>query len=627
MARTKPKVTRPSNGKRYDVVIVGAGISGAILAKELAAAGKSVLILEAGRNTSITAEGYQSYVDNYYLAAAKVPNSPYPFNPNAQSQDVLSLLPMPKTGAPLLSGYLVQKGPLPFGSDFLRAKGGTTLHWLGTCLRMLPNDFRLKSKYGHGADWPIAYDQLRPYYEMAEREIGVSADAQEQKIPGMGKHFFSPGYRYPMQKIPQSYLDRVVAQAIAGLKVRMDKNGSGPPARSPKEYEISVISTPQGRNSTPNPGYTPVPSTGDPLVGQRCEGNASCVPICPVQAKYNAMKTLKVAIATGRVDVITQAIVTRLNLDPISARVTGITYMTYSDENLPISTTAQATASVYVLAGNAIENAKLLLASGAARTSDQVGRNLMDHPSMLTWGLMPQNVGAFRGPGSTSNIPTFRDGDFRKESSAFICPLDNWGWNWGAFAPYSDVQGAVNGAALFGTALRSKLADEIPRQVCLQWEFDQLPASGNRVTIDPDYVDQLGNFRPVVQYNIDDYTRLAMQRARYISDQIFARAGIKDCTTYSPSDSGYLEYHGIGYSYRGAGHNVGTHRMGPTKHDSVVDWRQRTWDHDNLYLVGCGNMSTLGTSNPTLTMAALACWAAKNVLEDLQTPIQAGSRP
>jgi choline dehydrogenase-like flavoprotein len=61
----------------------------------------------------------------------------------------------------------VQTGPMPFSSDYLRAKGGTTLHWLGTCLRMLPNDFRLRSQYRHGVDWPISYQQLRPYYEEA----------------------------------------------------------------------------------------------------------------------------------------------------------------------------------------------------------------------------------------------------------------------------------------------------------------------------------------------------------------------------------------------------------------------------------------------------------------------------
>jgi choline dehydrogenase-like flavoprotein len=75
---------------------------------------------------------------------------------------------------------------------------------------------------------------------------------------------------------------------------------------------------------------------------------------------------------------------------------------------------------------------------------------------------------------------------------------------------------------------------------------------------------------------------------------------------------------GQGYVLTGAGHIAGTHRMGANRHDSVVNWRQQTWDHENLFLVGCGNMPTLATPNPTLTMAALAFWAADNILEDLR---------
>jgi choline dehydrogenase-like flavoprotein len=93
--------------------------------------------------------------------------------------------------------------------------------------------------------------------------------------------------------------------------------------------------------------------------------------------------------------------------------------------------------------------------------------------------------------------------------------------------------------------------------------------------------------------------------------------GIQNFTQYKPSDADYLKYNGTGYSFNGAGHLVGTHRMGFTKDDSVVNREQRTWDHENLYLVGCGNMPTIGTSNPTLTMSALAFWAAENILKQL----------
>jgi choline dehydrogenase-like flavoprotein len=615
-------MSKADPNKNYDVLIVGAGIAGSILARKLAEAGKSVLILEAGRNTAISPEGYQSFLENYYLAGAKAPDSPYPLNPNAAQMDGRTLAPIPQNG-PLLTGYEVQLGPLPFGSDYVRAKGGTTLHWLGTCLRMLPNDFRLQTTYGQGADWPISYEELRPYYEVAEKEIGVSGEVADQKVPGVGSNFYSPGYVYPMQKLPQSYADMMLIKAVKGLPVSLYKGGP--------TYELDIITTPQGRNSIPNSkydggrGYEPVGSTGDPLQGLRCEGNASCVPICPVQAKYNAMKSLQAAIGTGRVDVVTQAVVSKLNIDAASGRITGVAYTSYNDEsNVFGASTATATAKIYVLAGNAIENPKMLLASGACKNSPQLGRNLMDHPTLLTWGLMPENIGAFRGPGSTSNIPTFRDGDFRSENSAFIVPLDNWGWTWGAFSPYPDV--AELSATMFGERLKLALNERLSRQFCLQYEFEQLPDPANCASIDAEYRDQLGNFRPVIRYNVTDYTRLAMERATYVNDAIFAKAGIKSYTAYVKSDPGSVEFRGKGYTYRGAGHLVGTHRMGFSREQSVVDRRQRTWDHDNLFLVGCGNMASIGTSNPTLTLSALTCWAAENILQDLkQSKPEAGS--
>ncbi len=96
-------------------------------------------------------------------------------------------------------------------------------------------------------------------------------------------------------------------------------------------------------------------------------------------------------------------------------------------------------------------------------------------------------------------------------------------------------------------------------------------------------------------------------------------AEIKDSTFYSPSlNPDYVTYEGQSYNFWGAGHIVGTHRMGDNKKTSVVDKNSRCWDHKNLYLLGCGNMPTLGTSNPTLTMTALTFMTADAILKQLQ---------
>src|SRR5262249_35969307 len=158
-----------------------------------------VLLLEAGAEAGLSPEGYRAYIERYQSALIKVPNSPYPPNPNAPSPSVLDVDPL-TPGHVADKGYLVQRGPHPFRSDYLRAPGGTTLHWMGTCLRLLPNDFRMRSEYGHGVDWPIAARDLEPHYAAAEREIGVSGSADEQRAAGLP---LPEGYVYPMRKIPQ----------------------------------------------------------------------------------------------------------------------------------------------------------------------------------------------------------------------------------------------------------------------------------------------------------------------------------------------------------------------------------------------------------------------------------------
>ena len=121
----------------YDAIVIGAGPVGVIIAKVLSDRGKRVLILEAGRASGLSYDGWLSYVDTYRLAVMKEPNAPYPPNANAPStyaQDIANI----QKRIPILSGYQVEKGPLSFGSTYLRSLGGTSLHWLGTCPRMVP---------------------------------------------------------------------------------------------------------------------------------------------------------------------------------------------------------------------------------------------------------------------------------------------------------------------------------------------------------------------------------------------------------------------------------------------------------------------------------------------------------
>lgn len=623
--------------QEVDVVIVGSGVAGCVMAKILTNAGKKVLLLEAGLEAGIAldAEGaYKTYVEGYlktfYETAAKATNGPYPNITDAKSPDVLDI----KAKTPYAdSGYFVQMGPLPFASDCLRGPGGTTLHWLGNTPRMLPNDFEMLTRYGVGKNWPIKYDELMPYYEMAENEIGIAGDVSAQKGPDMEPNRnYGADYTFPMKKIPQSYMDQRWMEKSEGLKVKVHQC----------EYTITYIPMPQGRNSVPNPeyrfaglrwdterkrlylepmsgakNYEPVGAIWDQNTGQRCEGNASCVPICPVQAKYNALKSLKRSNRKN-LQIRTQAVASSIMVDPKSGDVTGIVYKTYKKGDSKQYQTAVATGKIYVLAASAIENAKILLASAVGNRSGQVGRNLMDHCVMLTWGLMPEKVYAYRGPGCTTNIPTFRDGTFRKDFAAWISPLDNWGWSWPTGSPGSDLLTAVETNGMFGKRLRDYISDRVARQILLHFECEQLPDPDNRVTIDPAFKDQLDNYRPVIHYNVSEYMLKSFEAAKQVSDQIFGANGIEDYTRYDDTEPDYVVYKGKGYTFRGAGHIVGTHCMGSDGENSVVDANQRAWDHKNLYVVGCGSMTTLGTSNPTLTMTALTIKSAEAILQQLE---------
>ncbi|SDL91619.1 GMC oxidoreductase [Chryseobacterium taihuense] len=676
--------------QKKDVIIVGTGIAGSLIAKLLTDhvfdidAKKmvhrtetddsksykelSILMYEAGLEAGIELDSatsmvtYNDYIRKFYMEEAKVPNSPYPDLKQAPSPNVLDMQPIVQP-FPDKKGYLVQFGPMPFASDAIRVGGGTTLHWLGTTPRMLPNDFRLKEKYGRAMDWPIDYATLKPYYEMAEFEIGVSGNvaAQQYPINESMEEYYGKDYVFPMEEIPQSYMDHQIIKGLAGTSVQVNA----------EEILLMMVPSPQGRNSTPNiaygtsklikaepsgSGYTlslknieneeykALGSVWNPYQGERCEGNASCVPICPVQAKYNALKTLKKALykvnknqnlqRNNNIQIQAQSVVYKLSIDVEDqekiSKVHIRRYISREKTNF-VEEVIDTKDSIVILAANAFENPKILLNSKytvwengqkvektAANRSDQVGRNLMDHMVMLTWGLFPDPVYSYRGPGSTTNISSFRDGNFRSEFSAWISPLDNWGWSWPAFSPGSDLSEFLK-EGLFGEDLKQALTYRLSRQVLFHFEIEQLPNPNNRVTINDQYLDVLGIPRPVINYELTEYEMKAMQQAKQASDQMFERLGIQDFTQYNATDNNTFVYEGVRYSYNGAGHIVGTHRMGDNPDDSVTNSYCKSWDHPNLYIVGAGNMTTLGTSNPTLTLSAFTIRSVESILKDLET--------
>jgi choline dehydrogenase-like flavoprotein len=597
----------------YDAVIVGGGIAGAIIANQLSRAGQRVLILEAGRAEDLTLAGYEEYLTEFYAAVVKDNQSPYPVNPN---------VPMPRPsglhkitpGHPDTSGYLVQNGPYTSDTTYTRVIGGTTMHWEAKVLRMLPEDFQMLSQYGQGRDWPLGYDELEPYYRDAEREMGVSGDVEDQAYLGIS---YPPGYVFPMRGLPLSYLDKMVAKGVDGTEV--DRFG--------EQFTLRVRAFPQARNGIPNPeydggrGYQPVGavSTSQVEEGGRCQGNNNCVPICPVQAKYNAGKTLAKALDNG-VEILAQAVAYKVHTDPVNGRVTHIEFRRYHDQNSAEYVTGTARGRIFVLCANAIENARLMLASGLPSSSGLMGRCLMDHAYLLSWGLLPEIAGTGRGTNSTGGIVDLRGGGvFRSKHAAFAIDIHNDGWGWATGSPFSDLLHIVDDENKFGPELRRAIVDQVSRQLLFAFMLDVPPSPSNRVAVDPAYRDRLGNMRPVISYDIPEYTMRGAAYARQLARRLFQRLGAEDCTEYDPDDYGTVSYEGRGYPIRGGNHLAGTHLMGSSPAHSVIDSSLRSWDHQNLYLAGGGSMPTIGTANVTLTLAALCLKSAGHMIEQLQS--------
>jgi choline dehydrogenase-like flavoprotein len=462
----------------------------------------------------------------------------------------------------------------------MRMVGGTMYHWLGIAIRLLPHDFEMRSRYDVGVDWPIGYDELEPWYGRAERELGVSGDdacagAAWRSTP------------YPMPPIPHSYLDKQLIAAVTSDRY------DGPP--------VTVTPPPVARNS--------IPFGGRPA----CAGSNNCTPICPIQAKYDATVHLKRALGqpdlagdrvARPVDLRLGSLVVEVVADPDSPqRIDRIEYLDVTTA----MTRRSIRARTYVLAMHAVENAKVLLSSnGVANRSDQVGRNLMDHPCQMTYARTDP-VHPWRGPLVTGTIDTYRVGPELSRRAAIRAEFQNTGWSWSTFSPGTTVSTAITellDQGRIGRAISERIAHDLRREVTIDSLLEQLPDPSNRVLL-AEARDPIGLPRPKLVYSIDAYTHAGGDFAFGLARSILVAmgadpAGVKATATYD-----------------GAGHLLGTHRMGDDPATSVTDSFGRCHDHHNLRLVGCGSFPTIGTANPSLTVVALALRTAHDMIREL----------
>lgn len=539
-----------------DVVIVGTGVVGVAIAEQLLDAGISVLMLEAGPRVD-RAEVVENF-RNLPLARKGDPSSCYPPKPWAPH-------PMPSLETPDDS-YLQLTGPDKYAQTFIRYAGGSTWHWAGTSWRLTPQDMRLQSEFGVGRDWAFDYATLEPYYARTEHLLGICgpADPALQWPPAdMGTPRSRP---YPMPPLPFGPGEERFTEVVAGLGY---KN----------------IPTSQARNSG-------MPYDDRPA----CCASNNCVPVCPVGAKYDAATALSRLESKGAT-IAANAVVYKVEANAAN-RIEAVHYLD------PDKRSHRIAGRLFVLACNGIETPKLLLMSkndrnpnGLANSSDQVGRNMMDHPQLTMTLTLDEPYWAGVGPVVNSGIMETSQGAFRSEHAGAYFRFNN-------FARNRFVTFAALNKGLVGKALDAEIRRMTACTADVVLAHEVLPDPDNRLTLS-DKKDWHGLPKPAIHYDVGDYTRKSAEVYSVpIGKRIAQAMGATDMK--------------IATKFAQSKHIMGGTIMGLDPRNSVVDADCRAHDHENLFLPGGGAMASTACGNSTITMVSLGLKAADAIVRQLR---------
>ncbi|UPK38324.1 GMC family oxidoreductase [Bradyrhizobium sp. 186] len=539
-----------------DVVIVGTGVVGCLIAQQALDAGLSVLMLEAGPRVDRwrIVENYRNLPPSLRLFHWNAPYPPKPWAPHLETRT-----------AKEQEQYLQLEGPnaRAYLQGYVRYAGGATWHWAGICWRVTPEDMRLKSLYGVGRDWPFSHEIIEPYYTRAEYAIGVSGPSDPaHQWPANGKR----SKPYPMGPIPFGPGEHRFTEAAARIG-------------------MINLPAPQARNSG-------VSYDGRPA----CCGNNNCFPVCPIAAKYDAATALpKIEAKGGRI--LANAVVYRIETGEKNA----IDAVHFFD---PDKRSHKVTARLFAIACNGIETPKLLLLSkdernpnGVANSSDQVGRNMMDQPKLTAELELREPLWTGVGPVQSSSILNTTQGEFRSRYAGAMFRMENF-----ARSPLGAAAALKKG--LVGKALDAEIRRLSACTARLTVEHEILPSANNRLTLSSQK-DWLGINKPNIYYDVGDYVR--QSAGEYTVPRLQQLAAELGATKFQLSPE-----------FLNSDHIMGGCVMGTEPATAVVDADCRAHDHPNLFLPGGGAMPSATASNSTLTMAALALKAADAITDQLR---------
>jgi choline dehydrogenase-like flavoprotein len=529
--------------KHVNVVIVGAGAGGGVVAKELAVAGLSVVLMERGDWVT-----YDAHNDDELMSQRTHPFR-NPFGPDDRRHrrvfehaDGSIRVVLPSEGAYNNNAACVGSGTVSYGA----------MAW-----RFMEQDFRMKSIYGDVEDstledWPISYEDLEPCYEKAEWEIGVSGDHN-------GNPFQAPRSKpYPMPPFEYNREGKMLYDAANRLGLH--------------SFPIPML-----RNS--------VRYNGRPA----CYRVRTCVGFaCPVNAKCGTHNTvIPTALATGNCELRTNCQVAEVMIDD-TGHATGVRYFDAQDRG------QIQTADVVVVSAAAVETARLLLNSksklfphGAGNNHDWVGRNLQGHAYTGASGLFDEDIYDDVGPGACWAVCDFNHDNPGIIGGGMLC-------NSFITLPYAFSKKRPPGSKGWGPEHKDFQRKNYKRVVDVRGPFQEIPNFEARVRIDPEVKDHWGI--PVVRLSGQRhaYDRVGCQFMADRAEEILREAGAA------------RTWQGVGgWGLSGGQHQAGTARMGNDPKTSVTDKFGRIHDIDNLFVADGSLCVTNGGFNPALTIMAL----------------------
>ena len=570
------KVEIKKSSEVYDAIVVGSGAGGGMAGYVLAHAGLKVLMLEAG---------------------------PY-FDPAKDSQQLKWPWQSKRRGASTtrafgdfdaaFGGWTLEGEPYTQkeGSEFSwfrsRMLGGKTNHWGRISLRMGPDDFQCKD--GITDNWPITYDDVKPFYDKVDRLIGVYGTNE-------------------------------------GL--RNDPDGIFLPPPKPKLNELFI------KKAAKKVGVTVIPGRGsvltEPLKDNKDRGACffcgQCSRSCKVYGDFSASSCLVIpAIKTGNLKVLSNSMVREVTTDE-NGLATGVSYVNKEDMQ-----EYQVKAKIVVMGASACESARILLNSkskqhpgGLANNSGVVGKYLHDSTGASLSGFLPQLMDRKRynedGVGSVhiyspwwldNKKLNFPRGYHIEYGGGMSLPSYGFGGgihNMNGLVPGKD--GKMKEAGGFGASLKDDYRRFYGTQVGMAGRGTALALESNYCEIDPNTVDKFGI--PVLRFNYK-WTDAEINQAKHMQETfqsvMHEMGAIITAKPHGPEDSWGLEAPGKII------HEVGTIRMGNDPKKSAVNKWCQAHDCKNLFVVDAAPFVQQGDKNATWTILALSMRTAEYILAE-----------